>query len=63
MRCSPSLDVAKANRLLLLPIHVGEAKRLLPVVFDFQLILLVELDPAEGRKLASPFAILVHVEY
>jgi hypothetical protein len=48
---------------LFLPIHVGEAERFLTVVLDLQLVLLVELDLAEGRKRAGPFAILIDVEH
>src|SRR5579862_4436795 len=54
---------ASRSRALLLPVHVGEAKRLLTIVLDLQFVLLVELDLAEGCERPGPFAVLVDVEY
>ncbi len=45
-----------------LQIHIREAKGFLTVVFDLELVFLVELDFAYGRELAGAFAVFIDVE-
>jgi hypothetical protein len=56
-------SMRQTRGLSILLSHVGKAERFLAVVLDLQLILLVELDLAEGCERAGPLAILVNVEH
>lgn len=65
-RASPERAVRRRRsslQALLLPINVSEAPRLLTEVFDFQLVLFVELHLAKRREGSRSFAVFVQIKH